>query len=53
MPGTKFIDVDKIFAEKAPSIKKWLPKFIMRWLKRKLHEEEINKIMFDLKDAKV
>ena len=52
MPETKFIDVDKIFAEKAPSLKKWLPKFIMRWLKRKLHEEEINKIMFDLKDAR-
>ncbi len=52
MPETKFIDVDKIFAEKAPSLKKWLPKFIMRWLKRKLHEDEINKIMFDLKDAR-
>lgn len=52
MPETKFIDVDKIFAEKAPGLKKWLPKFIMRWLKKKLHEEEINKIMFDLKDAK-
>ena len=52
MPETKFIDVDKIFAEKAPGLKKWLPKFIMRWLKKKLHEEEINKIMFDLKDVK-
>ncbi len=52
MPETKFIDVDKIFAEKAPGLKKWLPKFIMRWLKKKLHEEEINKIMFDLKDAR-
>ncbi len=52
MPETKFIDVDKIFAEKAPGLKKWLPKFIMRWLKRKLHEDEINKIMFDLKDAR-
>jgi 1-acyl-sn-glycerol-3-phosphate acyltransferase len=47
----KFIDVDKVLAEKAPSLKKWMPKFILNWLKRKLHEEDINSMMIDLKDV--
>ena len=29
---------------------KWMPSFILRWLKRKLHEDEINSIMHELKD---
>ncbi len=48
----KFIDVDKVLSEKAPGLKKWLPGFILRWLKRKLHEQEINDAMVLLKDAK-
>lgn len=47
----KFIDVDKVLEEKAPSFKKMLPSFILRWLKRKLHEEEINHVMHELKDV--
>lgn len=48
----KFIDVDKVLSEKAPGLKKWLPGFLLRWLKRKLHEQEINDAMVLLKDAK-
>lgn len=48
----KFIDVDKVLSEKAPGLKKWLPGFLLRWLKRKLHEQEINDAMVYLKDAK-
>jgi 1-acyl-sn-glycerol-3-phosphate acyltransferase len=50
MTEKKFIDVDKVLAEKAPSLKKWMPKFVLNWLKRKLHEDDINDIMIDLKD---
>jgi 1-acyl-sn-glycerol-3-phosphate acyltransferase len=46
----KFIDVEKVLEEKAPTLKKWLPRPILRWLKNKLHEQEINQILFELKD---
>lgn len=41
----KFIDVEKILKEKSPVLYKWLPKFLISWLKKKLHEEEINAAM--------
>jgi 1-acyl-sn-glycerol-3-phosphate acyltransferase len=51
MNEQKFIDVSKVLEEKAPTLKKWMPGFILSWLKRKLHEDEINLIMSDLKDV--
>ncbi|MFL5765793.1 MAG: 1-acyl-sn-glycerol-3-phosphate acyltransferase [Bacteroidia bacterium] len=47
----KFIDVDKVLREKAPGMRKWLPRFVVGWLKRKLHEDDINRIMYELKDV--
>jgi putative hemolysin len=48
----KFIDVDKVLRTKAPGLRKWLPGFLVSWLKRKLHEKEINEAMVLLKDAR-
>ncbi len=50
MKEKKFIDVSQVIADKAPKLKKWMPKFVMVWLKRKLHEDEINILMHELKD---
>jgi putative hemolysin len=50
MPENKFIDVEKVLGEKAPGLKKWMPRFVLNWLKRKLHEDEINVMMNELKD---
>lgn len=52
MSQPKFIDVDKVLREKAPGLRKWLPGFVVSWLKRKLHEQEINDAMILLKDDK-
>jgi len=41
----KFIDVEKVLKEKSPGLYKWLPGFVLRWLKKKLHEDEINAAM--------
>lgn len=41
----KFIDIEKIIREKSPGLYKWLPAFLIRWLKKKLHEDEINAAM--------
>ncbi|MFN6038502.1 MAG: 1-acyl-sn-glycerol-3-phosphate acyltransferase [Bacteroidota bacterium] len=50
MEEIKFVDVDKIISERAPKLKKWLPSFIFSWLKKKLHEDDINYIMNRIKD---
>jgi putative hemolysin len=45
MSSKRFIDIEKILKEKAPTLYKLLPRFILNWLKRKLHEDDINKAM--------
>lgn len=49
MKKEKFIDIEKVLSEKAPGLKKWFPGFTLKWLKRKLHENDINTIMHELK----
>ncbi len=51
MSEKKFIDVEKVLEEKIPRAKKFLPRFLLNWLKRKLHEDDINSIMHELKDV--
>lgn len=46
----KFIDIEKILKEKSPSLYKWLPRFLVNWLKKKLHEDELNAAMTRHKD---
>ena len=50
METEKFIDVEKILKEKAFKLYRWLPRFAINWLKRRLHEEDINRTMVRLKD---
>ncbi|MBI3135017.1 MAG: 1-acyl-sn-glycerol-3-phosphate acyltransferase [Bacteroidetes bacterium] len=38
----KFIDIEKIIADKNPRLLKWMPRFVLRYLKRILHEDEVN-----------
>jgi len=46
----KFIDIENILKEKAAGLYRWLPRFAISWLKKKLHEDEINSVMEELKD---
>ncbi|MES2514902.1 MAG: 1-acyl-sn-glycerol-3-phosphate acyltransferase [Bacteroidota bacterium] len=50
MEKKKFIDVEKILKEKAYKLYRWLPRFAINWLKKKLHEDDINAAMVHLKD---
>lgn len=50
--SNKFIDVEKVLREKAYKLYRWLPRFAINWLKKKLHEREINTAMIELKDDK-
>ncbi|MBX3165359.1 MAG: 1-acyl-sn-glycerol-3-phosphate acyltransferase [Bacteroidetes bacterium] len=50
MEEQKFIDIEKVLKEKAYKLYKWLPRFTINWLKKKLHEQGINDAMIKLKD---
>ena len=50
MEKIKFIDIEKILKEKAYKLYRWLPRFAVNWLKKKLHEDDINAAMEYLKD---
>ena len=36
------IDIDKILREKAPKHVKYIPKFVVSYLKRIVHQDELN-----------
>lgn len=40
-----FIDVEKVIAEKNPKLLKWMPGFLLRYIKRILHQKEVNEFM--------
>ncbi len=41
----KFIDIERLIASKNPKLLKRLPKFIIKYLKKIIHQEEINQIL--------
>jgi len=41
----KFIDVENVIASKSPRLLKALPRFIVRYLKRIIHQDEINRFL--------
>jgi putative hemolysin len=43
--SNKVIDVDGLIRSKNPKLKKWLPGFVVRYLKRILHEDEVNEFL--------
>lgn len=48
MTQKKFIDIDKVLKEKTKTAYKFLPRFLINWLKKKLHEDDINKGMLHM-----
>ena len=48
MEAKKYIDIEKVLRTKAKTLYRILPRFMINWLKKKLHEEEINEGMIYL-----
>jgi 1-acyl-sn-glycerol-3-phosphate acyltransferase len=46
------IDVDKIFKDKNPGLYKWLPGFLLAFIKRVIHQNEMNAILHKSGDAR-
>lgn len=48
----KFIDVEKIINSKRPALLRWLPTFVINYLKRIIHQDEINRFIEKHHDKK-
>ena len=46
------LDVDKILADKNPKIHRALPRFVIRYLKRIVHQDDINEILRNFSDLR-
>lgn len=51
METKKFIDIKRLIASKSPRLAKWIPGFVIRYLKRILHQDEINDFLEKHHDA--
>ncbi len=47
----KFIDIQHLIKSKNPRLAKWLPRFVINYLRRVLHEEEINAFIASHKEV--
>ncbi|WP_370088856.1 1-acyl-sn-glycerol-3-phosphate acyltransferase [Ekhidna sp.] len=47
----KFVEVRKLIADKNPSLLKWLPGFVIRWVERIIHQDRVNAFMWENKDS--
>lgn len=48
----KFIQVKEVIRTKSPSLARWIPKPLVKYLERTIHEDTINDIMFRFQDLK-
>lgn len=44
------IDIEDVFRKKNPELAKFIPAFVFRYLRKKIHEKEINAILFNYRD---
>jgi len=52
MGEDKFIDIKRLIKSKNPRLAKWLPGFVINYLKRILHEDEINAFLSKNKNVR-
>ncbi|MEQ9262594.1 MAG: 1-acyl-sn-glycerol-3-phosphate acyltransferase [Owenweeksia sp.] len=48
----KYIDIEKVIAAKNQNLVKWMPGFMLRYIKRIVHEKDINETMARVGDRK-
>ncbi len=46
----KFIDIEEVIRKKNPKLLKLLPGFVLSYLKRLIHQDEVNRIIYDYRD---
>nr|WP_219286997.1 1-acyl-sn-glycerol-3-phosphate acyltransferase [Arthrospiribacter ruber] len=48
MPEKPFIDIENVLKDKNPGLHKWMPGFVLSYLKRIVHEKDINQVMANI-----
>lgn len=48
----KTIDIDQILKSKMGSKAKWIPGFLVSWLKRTIHQDEVNAFLWRSRDKR-
>ena len=48
--GDKFLDIEKAIKDKNPRLLKLLPRFLLRYMKRIIHEDDMNQIIVNAED---
>ena len=48
----KTIDIDKVLKQKMGKKARWVPRFMVNWLKRIAHEDQCNQFLWDSRDLK-
>jgi len=48
--SSKFIDIREVIRKKNPALAKMMPGFVISFMKRLIHEDEINRIIYDYRD---
>jgi len=43
----KFIDIEKVIGDKNPALLKRMPRFIIKYLKKILHQDDVNKTLYE------
>ena len=49
-PVTQYIDLDKVIAAKNPRLKRLLPRFVINYIKKTIHQDDLNKILRENQD---
>ncbi len=49
--GITKLDIEKVFREKNEKLYKWIPRFIFSYIKKVIHQEELNRILVDYPDS--
>ena len=44
------IDIEKVFGAKNPKLSRMLPKFIFQYLRRVIHQDQVNRMIYDHRD---
>ncbi len=44
-PATLTVNLEKVIADKNPALARWLPRFVIAYLKRIVHQDDVNRIL--------
>ena len=50
-PIPKVIDIDKVFRDKNPTLHRWMPNFILNYIKKVVHQDDMNDFLHRHHDA--